>query len=122
MGAECDEARHSWWQTTEVLMKACTLVAGMFATLAAASICLPLVAAAESKTEIKESDGKYEERYKNDDGTESEYHVDKKDGTHVYKDSNGVSVKEKSDDGKFKQQYKDGNCEQTTEKNLATGE
>ncbi len=83
---------------------------------------LPLAALAGSETQVKESDGKYEETYTGDDGTKSEYQVDKKNGTSVYKSSDGTSVKEETKDGKLKQEYKNGDCEQSTEKDLVTGD
>lgn len=100
-------------------MKASIAIVGAFAVLAC---CAPYSALAESETKIEEKDGKYSETHQEDDGTKSEYHVDKKDGTSVYKSSDGVSVKESTKDGQYKQEYKDKDCEQSTQKDLVTGE
>ena len=99
-------------------MKASIAIVGLSVLLVGSS----LPAFAETKTVIEEKDGKYKETFQDDEGTKSEYKVDKKEGTSVYKDTNGVSVKEKTEDGVLKQEYKDDDCEQATEKNLVTGE
>jgi hypothetical protein len=104
---------------TEVPMKVTIAIVGVSALLAGG---MPLSALAESEVKIEEKDGKYKETYQGEDGTKSEYDVDKKNGTAVYKSSDGVVVKESNKDGQYKQEYKDKNCEQTTEKDLGTGD
>jgi hypothetical protein len=101
------------------IMKASFAIAGLCGLFACGA---PGAAVAESEVKIEEKDGKYSETYQGDDGTKSEYHVDKKEGTSVYKSSDGTSVKEATKDGKFKQEYKDKDCEQSTEKDLVTGD
>jgi hypothetical protein len=100
-------------------MKACIAIAGVFAVLAC---CAPRPAHSESETKIEEKDGKYSETHQDDDGTKTEYQVDKKNGTSVYKSSDGVTVKESTKDGEYKQEYKDKDCEQSTKKDLVTGD
>jgi hypothetical protein len=100
-------------------MKVTIAIVGVSVLLAGG---VPLAAHAESEVKIEEKDGKYKETYQGEDGTKSEYNVDKKEGTTVYKSSDGVTVKEATQDGKYKQEYKDKNCEQTTEKDLVSGD
>jgi hypothetical protein len=83
---------------------------------------VPFAVLAESETKIEESGGKYKETYTGEDGTKTEYEVDRKDGSSVYKSSNGTVVKEQTKDGTYKQEYKDKDCEQSTQKDLATGD
>ena len=100
-------------------MKASIALAGITALLVCGA---PLGAFADSETKIEESGGKVKETHTADDGTKTEYEVDKKDGSSVYKSSDGTSVKETTKDGKYKQEYKDKDCEQSTEKDLVTGD
>lgn len=76
----------------------------------------------DSKMQVNNTDQKYDEHYQNENGTESELHVNKEKGTSVYKDSDGVTVREKTENGKLKQEYNDGDCKQSTQKDLATGD
>ena len=100
-------------------MKSTIAILGVSSLLACGA---PLAALADDEVKIEEKDGKYKVTYQGDDGTKSEYNVDKKEGTSVYKSNDGTSVKETTKDGKFKQEYKDKDCEQSTEKDLVTGD
>jgi hypothetical protein len=100
-------------------MKSTIAILGVSALLACGA---PLAALADDEVKIEEKDGKYKETYQGEDGTKSEYVIDKKDGTTDYKSSDGTIVKETTKDGKYKQEYKNKDCEQSTEKDLVTGD
>ena len=101
-------------------MKSRSIVA---ASVLVAALGSAAVAAADSKTVIEESPGKYIETRKNADGTESKYEVNREKGTAEYKDSRGVSVQERTENGKVKQEYKDENgCRKSVQRDLVTGE
>jgi hypothetical protein len=102
-------------------MKA-TLVLTGFTALLAVGAGIVRADDDDSKMQINNTDSKYDEHYQDDKGTESELHVNKEKGTSVYKDSDGVTVREKTENGKLKQEYNDGDCKQSTQKDLATGD
>ncbi|MFN2426988.1 MAG: hypothetical protein ABR587_11145 [Candidatus Binatia bacterium] len=92
------------------------------ASFAAAALAMSQPAMAETKTVIEETPGKYTEQRKNADGTESELHINREEGTRVYKDSEGVEIKETIENGKIKQEYKDEDCKRSAQQNIATGD
>lgn len=78
-------------------------------------------ALADSKTVIETSPEKYSEKTRTDDGEKTKLEIDRETGSQVYKDSNGVVIKERTEDGKIKQDYKDDDCERSARQDVVTG-
>jgi hypothetical protein len=77
---------------------------------------------AESRTVIESTPDKYTETRKGEDGTKTRLDIDRRTGSQVYKDSNGVVIKERVEDGKIKQDYKDDDCKRSAQQDIVTGD
>jgi len=101
-------------------MKRTVSIVGALA-VAALGFVQPLPATADTKSVIESSPEKYSET-READGDKSEVQIDRTDGSKVYKNSDGVSIKEKVDGNTIKQEYKDENCQRSAQQNVATGD
>ncbi|HYB98462.1 MAG TPA: hypothetical protein VEC57_04935 [Candidatus Limnocylindrales bacterium] len=86
----------------------------------AAGLILPLAAAADETTVIRETPDGYVETYKGPDGSYTHKQSGPKSKT-AY-EGNGVQFKESSNGVVTKRVYQDANCQQKTVSNAKTGE